>query len=194
MTDHPHQLYTVNFMEADQARLAGFSCGDEAWSRCATEWIQGSDVLDSMKRGRRSGYLRTREAKSLASVRWGERLGVGRPQMVRRLQSMLIPMVGLATSFHRQPPDPDWRYAKQVMSHLINAAREISHLINAAREISHETAAQSAKPAQWLVLMVHRDNQYAIRCYEKCGFELIPDVVRRNDHLVMKLWIGESES
>jgi ribosomal protein S18 acetylase RimI-like enzyme len=43
---------------------------------------------------------------------------------------------------------------------------------------------------QWLVLMVHRDNARAIRFYEQCGFELIPDVVRRNDHLVMKLWIG----
>ena len=27
MTDHPHQLYAVDFKEADQARLAGFSCG-----------------------------------------------------------------------------------------------------------------------------------------------------------------------
>ena len=29
------------------------------------------------------------------------------------------------------------------------------------------------------------------RFYEQCGFELIPDVVRRNDHVVMKLWIDE---
>ena len=37
--------------------------------------------------------------------------------------------------------------------------------------------------------MVHQDNQRAIKFYEKCGFELIPDVVRRNDHLVMKLCV-----
>ena len=38
--------------------------------------------------------------------------------------------------------------------------------------------------------MVHRDNSRAIRFYEKCGFELIPGVVRYKDHRVMKLWIG----
>jgi RimJ/RimL family protein N-acetyltransferase len=38
--------------------------------------------------------------------------------------------------------------------------------------------------------MVHRDNRRAIAFYEKCGFELIPDAVRHEDHRVMKLWIG----
>ena len=47
------------------------------------------------------------------------------------------------------------------------------------------------KKPEWHVLMVHRNNARAIRLYEQCGFELIPDVVRRNDHLVMKLAIGE---
>ena len=58
--------------------------------------------------------------------------------------------------------------------------------------MSRETAAQSGTPIDWLVLMVHRDNQRAVRFYEKCGFEVIPDVVRHQDHLVMRLWIGES--
>jgi ribosomal protein S18 acetylase RimI-like enzyme len=40
------------------------------------------------------------------------------------------------------------------------------------------------------VLMVHRDNQRAIEFYDQCGFEWIPNVVR-NDHLLMKLWIGD---
>lgn len=40
MTDHPHQLYAVEFTEADQARLVGFSCGDDCdrWSEGETEW------------------------------------------------------------------------------------------------------------------------------------------------------------
>ena len=44
---------------------------------------------------------------------------------------------------------------------------------------------------KWLALTVHRDNARAIRFCERCGFELIPDVERRNGHVVMKLWIGE---
>ncbi len=92
---------------------------------------------------------------------------------------LLIPMLGLRTSFQGQPPDPDWRFARQIMSHLIHAAREMSQ----------ETAVAAGAPINWLVLMVHRENRRAIHFYEKCGFELIPDVLRQQDHLVMKLWI-----
>lgn len=51
MADHPHQLHAVPFTEAGQDRLAGFSCGDELWSRFATAWILGADVLDKVKSG-----------------------------------------------------------------------------------------------------------------------------------------------
>jgi ribosomal protein S18 acetylase RimI-like enzyme len=50
--------------------------------------------------------------------------------------------------------------------------------------------ATSTTPLGWLVLLVHRDNRRAIKFYEKCGFELILDVVRHKDHFVMRLWIG----
>jgi len=50
--------------------------------------------------------------------------------------------------------------------------------------------ATSTTPMGWLVLLVHRDNRRAIKFYEKCGFELIPDVVRHKNHFVMRLWIG----
>lgn len=49
MTPHPHQLYAAPFTEADQARLAGFSCGAEPWSRHVAEWLLGSDVCDSIR-------------------------------------------------------------------------------------------------------------------------------------------------
>lgn len=58
-TVHPHQLHAVEFAEADQARLAGVSCGDEPWSKHVTEWIRGSDVLDSMQRGTRVWLFET---------------------------------------------------------------------------------------------------------------------------------------
>lgn len=51
MTVHPHQLYAVEFTAADQNRLTGFSCGEDVWARCATEWLRGSDVFESMRKG-----------------------------------------------------------------------------------------------------------------------------------------------
>jgi RimJ/RimL family protein N-acetyltransferase len=41
--------------------------------------------------------------------------------------------------------------------------------------------------------MVHKDNIRAQRCYERIGFELIPNVERHGGHWVMKLWLGEDD-
>ena len=122
--DHPYQLYAVEFKEADQARLAGFSCGDEAWSRHVAEWIRGSDVLDSMKMGTKVWLFENAEGVivgfgSVGRTTWRWPPPDGSPTTV-----MLIPMLGLGTRFHGQPPDPDWRFARQVMSHLINTATQ----------------------------------------------------------------------
>ena len=61
MATNPYQLHATPFTEADQARLVGFSCGDASWSRHVTEWILGSDVLDSMKRNTRVWLFETAE-------------------------------------------------------------------------------------------------------------------------------------
>lgn len=173
MESHPHQLYAVPFTEADQARLVGFSCGIDVWSRHVSEWLLGPDVLDSMKRGTRVWLFETEEKEvvgfgSVGLSTWKWPPPKGPPTTIA-----LIPMLGLAERFHGQPPDPEWRYSRQIMGHLIAEAQ------------------QRATGVSWLVLMVHRDNVRAIRFYEQCGFELIHGVERRNNHLVMKLWIGE---
>ncbi len=90
-------------------------------------------------------------------------------------------MLGVDIRFRGKPPDPEWRYSRQIMSHLIAEGQRM------AREWSGDA---KQKP-NWLVLMVHQDNARAIRFYEQCGFEVIPGVIRRNDHRVMKLWIGD---
>jgi ribosomal protein S18 acetylase RimI-like enzyme len=66
----------------------------------------------------------------------------------------------------------------------------MSHLIAEGQRKAREWTGDAEKKPQWLVLMVHRDNARAARFYQRCGFEVIPDVVRK-DHLVMKLWIGD---
>ena len=126
MTDHPHQLYAIEFDGPDQARLAGFSCGGEAWSRHVAQWIRGSDVLDSMKKGTKVWLFENADSEivgfgSLGRTRWRWPLPDGSDTSI-----LLIPMLGLGTRFQGQPPDPDWRFARQIMSHLLNKALEIS--------------------------------------------------------------------
>ena len=89
-------------------------------------------------------------------------------------------MLGIDARYRGQPPDPQWRYSRQMMSHLLAEAKLLSS----------QWTGDAKKRPEWLVLMVHQENKRAIRFYEQCGFELIPDVVRRENHLVMKLWIG----
>lgn len=181
MTDHPHQLYAIEFTEADQARLVGFSCGDEPWSKHVTEWILGSEVHDSMKRGTRVWLFETAQSEVVGFGSVGTSVWRWPPPRGERTTIVLIPMLGVDARFRGQPPDPQWRYSRQLMSHLIAEGQRM------AREWSGDA---EQKP-NWLVLMVHQDNARAICFYEQCGFEVIPDVIRRNDHRVMKLWIGD---
>jgi GNAT superfamily N-acetyltransferase len=183
MTEHhPYQLYAVEFQETDQARLADFSCGAESWSKCATEWIRGSDALNSMTKWGTRVWLFETEGGDL--VGFGS-LGASRwrwpPPDGPHASVALIPMLGIDVRFHGQPDDPEWRYSRQIMSHLIAEAE---------RTASEWRGKPSERP-EWLVLQVHRDNSRAIRLYQNCGFELIPGVERAHDHRVMKLAIGE---
>lgn len=90
-------------------------------------------------------------------------------------------MLGIDERFQGQPRDPAWRYSRQIMSHLLAEAQSL---------VDNWPAEHPGRP-DWLVLMVHRDNVRAIHFYEQCGFEVIPGATRRNDHLIMKLWLGE---
>ena len=182
MTDHPDQLYAVEFTEADQSRLVGFSCGDDEWSKHVSEWILRSDVLDSInKRGTCVWLFETAQAEVVGFASIGTTVWRWPPPDGERTTVVLIPMLGLDQRFHGQPSDPTWRYSRQIMSHLLAESERI------AREWKKD----SEQKPEWLVLMVHRDNTRAIRFYEQCGFELIQGVERRNNHLVMKLAIGE---
>jgi ribosomal protein S18 acetylase RimI-like enzyme len=86
-------------------------------------------------------------------------------------------MVGLAAAFRGQPSDPDWRYADQIMGHLIDQAAQL--------------AAGWPDDQKWLVLVVDPQNLRAIQFYQRCGFELIPNAGRKDGQHVMKVWLGE---
>jgi ribosomal protein S18 acetylase RimI-like enzyme len=180
MADHPHQLYAVEFTKADQDRLVGFSCGDEPWSKHVTEWILGSDVLESMKRGTRVWLVETVDGMVVGFGSLGTSVWQWPPPNGERTTIVLTPMLGIDVRFRGQPPDRDWRYSRQLMSHLISEGRQLVR----------EWSGDPTKKPNWLVLMVHQDNARAIHFYEQCGFSLMPDVLRRGNHRVMKLWIG----
>lgn len=180
MMEHPHQLYAVEFTEVDQNRLVGFSCGDEPWSRHVAEWIRGSDVLDSIKRGTRVWLFETEQEEIIGFGSVGTSEWHWPPPRGPKATVVLIPMLGIDIRFQGMPPDPVWRYSRQIMAHLIAEGQRV------ARDWA---GAPQSKP-QWLVLRVHHENNRAIRFYETCGFELIPEALRR-DHLPMKLWVGD---
>ncbi len=181
MTRHEHQLYAVPFTEADQVRLAGFSCGSDTAGRAVTEWLLGSDVFDSMKRGTRvwlfeNGMREVVGYGSIGSTNWK-----WPPPEGKRATIVYIPMLGIAERFQGQPSDTDWKYSNQIMGQLISEART-------------HTAAwpnDDIKRLKWLALLVHPENTRAVRFYERWGFEQIPDVVRSHGNVIMKLWIGD---
>ncbi len=115
MADHPNQLYAVEFTEADQARLVGFSCGDELWSRHVTEWIRGSDVVDSMKRGTRVWLFETTQGEVVGFGSVGTSEWRWPPPKGSKATIVLIPMLGIDFRFRGDPSDPDWRYSGQLM-------------------------------------------------------------------------------
>lgn len=103
------------------------------------------------------------------------------PPHGHRTSIVLIPMLGIDVRFQGQPVDPAWRYSRQL----------ISHLISEGQRIVRDWPVDAELRPQWLVLLVHQDNARAIQFYEHCGFELIPDVVRRNNQRLMKLWVAD---
>lgn len=70
-----YQLYADEFTEADQAKLVGFSCGDTTSGRYCTQWIRGSDVVDSIKQGTKVWLYRNEADRiigygSIGPIRW----------------------------------------------------------------------------------------------------------------------------
>lgn len=183
MTSEPDALYCFDFDPADRSRFADFDCGGDPWSRQVSEWIRGPDATDSRRRGTRIWGFENESAEvvgfgSLGTSRWRWPLPDG-----PHLSVLLIPMLGVASRFQGLPADPQSRFAVRILSHLIAEARQ---------RIAEIGATGREPPPEWLLLLVHQDNLRAIRFYERCGFLRIPDVVRRNNHCVMKLWLGEA--
>ena len=166
---NPFQLYADELSDEDRADLLHLNCGDEPWSRAATEWMLGSDVWESMRKHGTRVWLYRNDSNVV--VCFGS-LGITRrkwpPPSGDYSNLLLIPMLGIDYRFQGQPPDPRHRYSNQMVSHL---RFEAIQLLDA-----HLKAGRSTLPL--LCLYVHRDNRRAIRLYEKFGFDAEPSAAR----------------
>lgn len=158
--NNPYQLYADEFTEEDLSELLDLDCGNEPWSRAATEWILGTDKWDSIqKHGTRVWLYRN----DTVVVGFGS-LGITRrrwpPPNGGYCNLLIIPMLGIDHRFHGQPPDPHPRYSHQIVSHLRFEAIQLI--------ASHQESDRTTLPL--LSLYVHRENTRAIRLYEKFGF------------------------
>lgn len=166
---NPYQLYADELSDEDRADLLNLNCGDDPWSRAATEWMLGSDVWESMQKHGTRVWLYRNDSDIV--VGFGS-LGITRrkwpPPSGEYSNLLMIPMLGVDYRFHGQPPDPRYRYANQIVSHLRFEAIQLLE--------EHLQAGRSTLPL--LCLYVHRDNRRAIRLYEKFGFVAEPSAAR----------------
>jgi len=172
---HPYQLFADEFTREDIADLIDFDCGQEPWAQAATQWICGSDVWESVRSRGTNVWVYRNNADVI--VGFGS-LGVTRrrwpPPDGGHSNFLFIPMLGIDKHFHGQPADEQFRYSRQIMSHLRFEAIQILSV--------HRLADRSTLPI--LSLLVHRDNARAIMLYERFGF-VVENVVSRLDQLMM---------
>ena len=175
MSDSPFQLFADLFTEDDRADLVNFDCGDSAWAGAATEWIQGSDAIESItKRGTRVWLYRNEQDVVIGYGSLGLTRRQWPPPDGDHANLQIIPMLGIDYRHHGKPSDPEWRYSHQIMSHLRHEA-----IITLAEHVS---AGKSTFPI--LTLYVHENNAAAIRLYQNFGFTPEP-AARRGNHLLM---------
>lgn len=175
MDESPYQLYADLLTEKDRPDLAQFDCGSGHWAEAATEWIQGSDVWESIKnRGTRVWLFRNVQGDLVGYGSLGLTRRKWPPPDGRHANLQIIPMLGLDHHFHGKPSDREWRYSHQLISHLRYEAIETL--------IQHLAEKRSTLPI--LTLYVHQDNAAAIRLYENFGFLPAPQV-KTNDNIMM---------
>jgi len=181
-------LFADAFTAADQPFLAGLCCGVEPWAQAATEWINSSEVLDSIDKHGTKVWVYRNSEKDDAVVGFGSLAATGwqkwPPPDGKRSRLLYIPQLGLDQRFRGYPPDREWRYSNQIMEHLIGRA------VLLAQQIKQEKP--PSKHVDLLTLKVHRENAAARKVYERYGFEVLPGF-EDNEHFVMshKLHLDE---
>jgi len=169
-------LRVVEFSAVDLPHVQAFDCGDNDWSLLAARWIKSAPpfpgALKSIEDHGNAVWLYFLDAvdeeflvgfTSLGQTRWplpppdGPRRNVG-----------FIPMLAVASAFQGKPTAAArGRYVDEMLEHLIEQALRQEY-----RE---------------LCLFVHKDNQRAIRLYERYGFAALGTEDDRGNLKMLKL-------
>ena len=162
-------LFADEFSIADRQFLADLNCGDEPWSRAATEWIKGSEVIDSIDKHETKVWIyRHSEADdsvvgfaSLSATGWMK----WPPPEGKRCRLLYIPQLGLDHKYRGKPSSPEYRYSNQIIEHLLGQAKI------AAEKIREDKPPK--KHVELLTLRVHRENIPAQKLYQRYGFQFL---------------------
>jgi len=175
MDESPYQLYADLLTENDRPDLAQFDCGSGKWAEAATEWIQGSDVWESIKKkGTRVWLFRNDQGVLVGFGSLGFTRRKWPPPDGQHGNLQIIPMLGLDFHFQGKPPDRQWRYSHQLISHVrYEAMKSLAQ---------HVLSGRNTLPL--LMLYVHQENAAAIKLYQTFGFTAEP-AARTNDHILM---------
>jgi GNAT superfamily N-acetyltransferase len=176
-------LYAVDFTESERDRLSAVSFGADRYGKLVTEWLLGSDVLDSMQqRGTKVWLFETED---------GQVAGIGSLGRCRRRwppphgdhkNLLLIPMLVVAQPFRGDRRPPEARVSTRIFQHILAEAEDLI--------ASRQTDDRSALLPRLLVY-VHDANDRALRFWQRIGFRTIPNAQHHDDHLILQLWAEE---
>jgi ribosomal protein S18 acetylase RimI-like enzyme len=153
-------LEVAEFTPADLPLVAGFSCGAQPWEIAMAEWIKAPPTaLFGNSSHETSVWLyfhpdgRVVGFGSLGTARWTSPYPDG-PWM----DLSIIPALAIQTEFQHLSrgvsEDDNPNFSHQILGDLLGRAL--------------------LQPPDFIVLCVHRDNDKAIRLYQRFGFKDIP--------------------
>ncbi len=173
-----YPLFVEAFTPEDQPALAHLHCGDESWARAATQWIQGTEVLDSIDRFETSVWIYRDSDDAIIGFGSLEATGWQKwpPPHGKRSRLLYIRQLGIDVKYRGFPPERDYRYSHRILEHLIVQARK--------KAIEIRDSKPPSKHAELLTLKVHRENVPAQKLYRRYGFELL-DGFEDNHHFTM---------
>ncbi len=173
-----YPLFVEQFTPEIQPALAQLHCGDEPWARAATEWIKGSEVVDSMERLQTSVWIYRDSDDAIIGFGSLEATGWQKwpPPDGRRSRLLYIRQLGIDFKYRGFPPKQEYRYSRRILEHLIIQATKLAGEIRDQKPPS--------KHVELLTLKVHHENISAQKLYRHYGFELL-DGFKDNHHFAM---------
>jgi len=175
-------LYAVDFTESERDRLTAVSFGTDRYGELVTEWLLGSDVLDSMQRGTKVWLFETEEGQVAGIGSLGPCRRRWPPPHGNHKNLLLIPMLAVAQPFREDKRPHEARVSTRIFQHILAEAEEL---------IASRKTDDRSPLLPRLLVYVHEANDRALRFWQRIGFQTIPNARHHDDHLILQLWAEE---